>query len=60
MAGRKGKIFIGDVPTMGKLTPMLEALRECETKTSYFKDRIARPNKPIGYINDETKAGSKL
>ena len=59
MAGRKGKIFIGDVPTRAKLAPMLEELQKCEVKTSYFMNRVAKPNKPIGYINDETKAGSK-
>lgn len=60
MAGRKGKVQIRDVPTPAKLAPMLEELQKCEVKTSYFRNRVAKPNKAIGYINEETKAGSKL
>ena len=60
MAGRKGKVAIRDVPTRSSLQPMLEAFRETELKTGSIVTGKTKPNKVIGYINEETKPVSKL
>lgn len=57
---RAGKVQIRDVPTRGKLAPMLEALDELEPKTSYRKNRVAKRNRVIGHINEETKPTSTV
>ena len=60
MAGRGGKVAIHETPSTEKLAPMLSELDKLEGKTGYRRSGILKPNRVIGYINEETKAGSKL